>query len=63
MEGSISGCEAAWSAVLGYESNRTAYRFSGLVADAAMGGEVTLGECGAACREARTLGSAARAPR
>ena len=48
VEGAISGREVTWSAVLGYEANRTLYRFSGEVSDGAMRGTVSLGEYGAA---------------
>ena len=57
VEGTISGCEVTWSAVLGYESNRTPYRFSGSVADGAMRGVVSLGEFGTARWEARPMKS------
>lgn len=60
VEGTISGREVTWGAALGYESNRTLYRFSGAVVDGVMRGTVSLGEYGTADWEARP--AAANAP-
>lgn len=55
VEGMIAGREVCWEAVLGYESIRTAYRFTGMVEDGAMRGVVSLGEFGTADWEACPL--------
>jgi len=55
VDGTISGSEVAWEAILGYEANRTPYRFSGTLTDGAMGGKVTLGEFGRADWEAHRI--------
>jgi D-glucosaminate-6-phosphate ammonia-lyase len=61
IEGTISGSAVTWGAVLGYESSRTRYAFTGEVTDGVMRGVVTLGEYGTADWVARPAKAAADA--